>query len=161
MSLFLTSTLTPRVLNEVRVSWQRLGNYHQCRPTRPRKTIPSIEIPELGLTGFNAAASRTAIGLAVNLPQFRYNNTYQLQDTVSWIERQSFGEIRHRLPDARRSRASSSRPSVAGLPYPTLQNFVNDIPPGSRHQHAASRAAKRSTITTGTTTTTSSRIPGE
>ncbi len=31
--------------------------------------IPSIEIAELGLTGFNAATSRTAIGLAVNLPQ--------------------------------------------------------------------------------------------
>jgi hypothetical protein len=35
--------------------------------------IPSLEISELGLIGFNAANSRTAIGLAVNLPQCRTN----------------------------------------------------------------------------------------
>ena len=32
--------------------------------------IPSIEITELGLVGFNAATDRTGIGLGVNLPQF-------------------------------------------------------------------------------------------
>ena len=35
------------------------------------------------MTRFNAAASRTAIGLAVNLPQFRYNDTYQLQNNLT------------------------------------------------------------------------------
>ena len=29
---------------------------------------------------------RTAIGLAVNLPQYRFNNTYQIQDTFSFSE---------------------------------------------------------------------------
>jgi hypothetical protein len=81
MSVFLTSSFIPRVLNELRISWQRLANVTSA--TDPNsETIPSIEIPELGLTGFAASASRTAIGLAVNLPNSRWNNTYQLQATI-------------------------------------------------------------------------------
>ncbi len=45
--------------------------------------IPSIEITELGMVGFNASSNRTAIGFAVNLPQFRYVDTYQVQDNVT------------------------------------------------------------------------------
>ena len=37
------------------------------------------------MTQFNAAASRTAIGLAVNLPQFRYNDTYQFQNNLTYV----------------------------------------------------------------------------
>src|SRR5262249_14549724 len=67
MTVYLTSSFTPRVLNEVRVSWQRSANVSSV--TDPSsETIPSIEIPELGLTGFAADTSRTAIGLAVNSP---------------------------------------------------------------------------------------------
>src|SRR5258708_31294463 len=80
MSVFLTSSFTPRVLNEFRVSWQRLATVTSA--TDPSsETIPSIEIPELGLTGFAGSASRTAIGLAVNLPQFRFNHTHPLPPT--------------------------------------------------------------------------------
>jgi hypothetical protein len=80
LSLWLTSNLTPRTLNEIRLSWQRLGSTTTASDPAS-ETIPSIEVPQLGLTGFNAAADRTAIGLAVNLPQYRFNNTYQIQDT--------------------------------------------------------------------------------
>lgn len=125
MSLFLTSNFTSRLLNEARVSWQRLGNTSNASdPTS--EEIPSIEITELGLTGFNAAASRTAIGLAVNLPQFRFNNTYQLQDTVSWIHKShsvKFG-IDFRMIDVK----SFFFPTIRGLlRYPTLQRFVDDV----------------------------------
>src|SRR5687768_18011134 len=30
-------------------------------------------------------SSRTAIGLAVNLPQFRYNDTYQFQNNLTYV----------------------------------------------------------------------------
>src|SRR5262249_48873507 len=80
---WLTSTLSSRALNEVRVSYQRYAS--TTRAANPKsKTIPSVEVPELGLTVFNNAQSRTAIGLAINLPQYRTNNTYQLQDTMSY-----------------------------------------------------------------------------
>jgi hypothetical protein len=83
MSVFFTSTFSPRILNELRLSWHRLANLTSA--TDPSsKTIPSIEVPELGLTGFAADASRTAIGLAVNLPQGQFNNRYQLQEMIAW-----------------------------------------------------------------------------
>ena len=126
MSLFLTSTLTPRVLNEARVSWQRLGTTTNAADESSEE-IPSIEIPELGLTGFNAAASRTAIGLAVNLPQFRYNNTYQLQDTASWVSGNH--SVKFGIDFRRNQVKSFFFPTIRGrLSYPTLQNFVDDIP---------------------------------
>lgn len=124
--LSLTSTLSPRLLNEFRLGYQRLGN--NTTATDPlSETIPSIEINQLGLRGFNAAGSRTAIGLAVNLPQFRFNNTFQLQETASY----NVGE--HALKfgiDFRRVDVKSFFfPTVRGLlRYPTLQAFVNDVP---------------------------------
>ncbi len=124
MSLFLNSNFSAKLLNEARVSWQRLATVTSAADPSS-ENIPSIEITQLGLTGFNAAADRTAIGLAVNLPQFRYNNTWQLQDTLSWIQRShslKFGM------DARRTDVKSFfYPQIRGLlRYSSLQNFVND-----------------------------------
>jgi len=48
------------------------------------KRVPNIGVSELG---FNAAASRTALGLALDLPQFRCNNNYQLQETLGMLRR--------------------------------------------------------------------------
>jgi len=124
LSVWLTSNLTPRTLNELRLSWQRLGTTTTAFDPAS-ETIPSIEIPQLGLTGFNAAADRTAIGLAVNLPQFRFNNTYQIQDTYSWTQGThawKFGL------DLRRIQVKSLFiPQIRGrLVYDTLQTFVDD-----------------------------------
>jgi hypothetical protein len=69
-SAWLTSSLTPRTLNELRVSYQRYATTTTASDPQS-ETIPSIEVSQLGLTGFNAASDRTAIGLAVNLPQLR------------------------------------------------------------------------------------------
>ena len=124
-NLWLTSTLSSRAFNEVRVAFQRLDTLTAADDPASQE-IPSIEIAELGLAGFNAAANRTAIGLAVNLPQFRNNNTYQVQDNFTYIARQPL--------------ASSSAPTSAGSgqellrpdhPRPprllTLQRFVDDV----------------------------------
>jgi hypothetical protein len=119
------SLLSTSLVNEFRVAYQRYGTRNN--PQDPSSiTIPSIEINQLGLGGFNAAASRTAIGLAVNLPQFRFNNTYQILDNLSW----SKGS--HSLKfgfDFRRVQVKSLfLPTVRGrVQYATLDSFVNDV----------------------------------
>ncbi len=108
----------------MRLAYQRYGTITSSSDPSS-ETIPSLEISELGLTGFNAAASRTAIGLAVNLPQFRFNNTYQLMDTMSYTagnHNMKFG-----VDIQKREVKSFFFPTIRGLlRYATLQRFVND-----------------------------------
>lgn len=123
--VYLTSALKPSLLNDLRFAYQRFNS--TTNATDPAsETIPSLEISELGLTGFNAGTNRTAIGLAVNLPQFRFNNTYQIQDTVDWIHGShavKFGA------DLRRIEVKSFFfPTIRGLlRYATLDAFVKDF----------------------------------
>jgi hypothetical protein len=125
LTLGLTSTLTQRLLNEVRLSWNRAASATQ--PQDPTSlTIPSIEISNLGLNGFNAVGTRTAIGYGVNLPQSRRNNIYQLQDNLSWnkgAHSLKFG-IDFRYQDL----ASDFNPNIRGqLRYSTLHTYVADV----------------------------------
>ncbi|HKY26556.1 MAG TPA: carboxypeptidase regulatory-like domain-containing protein, partial [Pyrinomonadaceae bacterium] len=125
INIVLTSVITPNLTNEVRTSWSRLATT-TASDDASSETIPSIEILELGLIGFNAANNRTAIGLAVNLPQFRNNNTYQVQDNLGWTKGShalKFGV------DIRRTQVKSFFvPTIRGLlRYSTLQNFVDDV----------------------------------
>ncbi|MEP7339198.1 MAG: carboxypeptidase-like regulatory domain-containing protein [Acidobacteriota bacterium] len=120
----LNSLLSSRVVNDARIAWSRYGS-RSTASDPSSETIPSIELAELGLNEFNASASRTAIGLAVNLPQFRFNNTYQIQDTVAV----STGSHAVKFGfDIRRTEVKSFFiPTIRGrLAYDTLQNFVND-----------------------------------
>lgn len=124
-TVFLTSTLSTTLVNEARLSWQRLAS-NTTAPNPAAQQIPSIEIPQLGLTGFNASSSRTALGLAVNLPQFRFNNTYQLQDTVSWTRGPH--AIKFGADIRRVDVVSFFLPTLRGLlRYTTLQTFVDDF----------------------------------
>lgn len=120
-----TSVLSNSLVNEFRVAYQRFGSVTNAADSSS-ETIPSIEINQLGLIGFNAAGTRTAIGLAINLPQFRFNNTYQLIDNLSYTRGS------HALKfgiDFRRVQVKSFFfPTIRGrLAYDTLNNFVNDI----------------------------------
>ncbi len=117
------SVLSSSLTNELRLGYSRYDSTTGAVDPSS-ETIPSLEVSELGMLGFNAAANRTAIGLAVNLPQFRINNTYQVQDAISvikgdhslkfgvdlkWLEVKSF-----------------FFPTVRGLlRYQTLQNLVD------------------------------------
>jgi hypothetical protein len=78
------------------------------------------------MTGFNAAASRTAIGLAVNLPQFRYNDLYQFQNNLTYVRgnhlMKAGADVRYQYVK------SFFFPTIRGLlRYPTLQSFVDDV----------------------------------
>lgn len=124
-AIVLNSILSSKASNEARIAWTRFDSSTNAQDSSS-ETIPSIEISELGLTGFNAAASRTAIGLAVNLPQFRINDTYQIQNALSYTtgsHNTKFGI------DARRNDVKSFFfPTVRGrVAYNTLTNFVNDV----------------------------------
>ncbi len=119
-----TRVFTSNLINEARFGYQYLDTTTSAADTSSEE-IPSIEINELGLVGFNAANSRTAIGLAVNLPQYRINSTYQFIDTVSYQKgRHAFkGGIDVRLIDVE----SYFVPTIRGrLQYDTLQRYVDD-----------------------------------
>lgn len=120
----LNSVLSSKLVNDARIAWSRYGSRSTASDPASEE-IPSIEIAQLGLNGFNAAANRTAIGLAVNLPQFRFNNTYQIQDNMSYT---TGGHSLKFGIDFRRTQVKSFFiPTIRGrLAYSTLQNFVDD-----------------------------------
>ena len=123
--VYLTSTFKANLLNDVRFAYQRFNSTTNATDTRS-ESIPSLEISELGMTGFNAGTNRTAIGLAVNLPQFRFNNTYQIEDAMTWIHGShavKFGADLRRI-DVK----SFFFPTIRGLlRYSTLDSFVKDV----------------------------------
>ncbi len=122
---WLNSSFSPAMYAELRLGWQRLGT--TTRAADPNaELIPSIEVPELGLTGFNAAATRTAIGLAVNLPQFRFSNTYQLQYTLGLTR--GAHSMKFGLDFRKQDVTGFFMPTTRGrLLYNTLQDLVNDV----------------------------------
>lgn len=124
-AMWLTSTLSSSSFNEFRAAFQRLDTTTSASDPSS-EAIPSIEIAELGLTGFNSATSRTAIGLAVNLPQYRKNNTFQFQNNFTHLRGNhsfKFGA------DVRKVEVESFFfPTIRGrLAYSTLQRFVDDV----------------------------------
>ncbi|HEV2705946.1 MAG TPA: carboxypeptidase regulatory-like domain-containing protein [Pyrinomonadaceae bacterium] len=125
VNLALNSVLSPRVVNELRGAFLRSGSATVAADLRA-EAIPSIQINDLGLQGLNAGATRTAIGLAANLPQNSIRNTYQLQDNLSY----AMGD--HALKfggDIRRNQLHQLfKPTTRGhLVYETLTAFVNDV----------------------------------
>lgn len=125
VNLQLTSVLSPKWINEVRGAFLRSASSTLALDPRS-ELIPSIEVVELGLRGFNAGPTRTAIGLGVNLPQAQVRNTYQLQDNISYTNGNhafKFGA------DIRRNQLHQLfKPTTRGLlEYATLNNLVQDL----------------------------------
>jgi hypothetical protein len=125
INLALTSVLSSRLVNEARAAFLR--NASETAALNPEsELIPSIEIPGLGLVGFNASNTRTAIGLGVNLPQTSIRNTYQWQDTMSYTTGNhgiKFGA------DIRRNQLHQLfKPTTRGLlEYADLNRLVGDF----------------------------------
>lgn len=125
ITVFLTSQLSSHLLNDGRIAYQRYSQASKSQDPSS-ESIPSIEITELGMKGFNAGPNRTAFGLAVNLPQFRFNNTYQLQDSMTWNH--GSHTMKWGLDFRRVEVKSFFLPTLRGLlRYTTLDNFVNDF----------------------------------
>ena len=125
LNVWTNSVFGSSTSNELRAAWSHLGTVTE--PDNPASLeIPSLEITELGMTQFNNAASRTAIGLAVNLPQFRYNDTFQVQDNLTQVRGNHLLKVGF---DVRSQYVKSFFfPTIRGLlRYPTLNAFVNDV----------------------------------
>lgn len=125
LNVTLSSVFGPTWVNEARVAYLRSAS--STTSNNPdSETIPSIEINQLGLQGFNAAASRTAIGLGVNLPQYSIRETFQYQDNLS----HTVGNHGWKFGlDIHRSKLEQLfKPTTRGrLVYTTLNRFVNDV----------------------------------
>jgi hypothetical protein len=125
LNVWLTSVLSQNMSNEFRVAWSHLGTITNAQDSSSEE-IPSLEITELGMTGFNAGATRTAIGLAVNLPQYRYNDTYQFQNNLTYVRGNHL--LKGGVDIRKQYVKSFFFPTIRGLlRYPTLNAFVNDV----------------------------------
>jgi hypothetical protein len=124
-SVNLSSTLSPKTFNEFRVSFSRYQTSTNAANPAVAERIPNIEIPDLGLNGFNAATSRTAIGLAVNLPQFATLNNYQLQDSFSVLRGRH--STKFGFDFRRQEQFQFFLPQIRGrLQYANLQRLIDD-----------------------------------
>ncbi|HZO56263.1 MAG TPA: TonB-dependent receptor, partial [Bryobacteraceae bacterium] len=124
-SAFINSAFSSSAFHELRVAYQRFkGGQSSTNPESAR--IPSIEVTELGLSGAGSGATRTAIGLATDLPRETITNRYQIQTTLGVhkgshsskfgvdLRREHVGQL---LEENARGR----------LVYETLQDLVDDI----------------------------------
>ena len=125
LNTWLNSVLSQNMSNEFRVAWSHLGTITNAQDATSEE-IPSLEISELGMTGFNSGTNRTAIGLAVNLPQYRYNDTYQFQNNLTYVRGNHLVKAGF---DVRSQYVKSFFfPTIRGLlRYATLDAFVNDV----------------------------------
>lgn len=76
-----THVFNPNLLNELRLSWSRIGFSFDLRPetyANPLALAPAVSIT--GITGY---------GIPGGIPQGRFQNTYQLQDAVSYTKGRS------------------------------------------------------------------------
>src|SRR5262249_6394699 len=121
---FLNSALRPTIFNELRLSYHpTTSDVEALNPNAER--IPSVEVNELGLRGFQDGPTRTAIGLASTLPRVNHSNTYQALEKFALV----------RGPHSLKFGADLGRRETAvlfaatlrgGLVYNTLQNLVDD-----------------------------------
>jgi outer membrane receptor protein involved in Fe transport len=125
VNLSLNSVLSSKIVNEARAAYLRAASATVASDLRA-EAIPSIQITDLGMTGLNAGATRTAIGLAANLPQASFRNTFQIQDNLSFTSGNHGWKVG---VDIHRSQLHQLfKPTVRGhLVYADLNNFVNDI----------------------------------
>lgn len=125
VNVALNSILSPKMVNELRLAYLRAASATVAADLRA-EAIPSIQITDLGMTGLNAGATRTAIGLAANLPQQSFRNTYQIQNNLSYTSGNhawKFGVDIHRS-----QLHQLFKPTTRGhLVYADLNNFVNDL----------------------------------
>src|SRR5262249_11889414 len=125
VSINSTSSLSASTFNEARLSYSRYFTSTNAANPAVAERIPSIEIPDLGLNGFNAGTTRTSIGLAVNLPQFATFNNYQIQDSFSKLHGDH--SMKFGIDFRRQEQFQFFIPQIRGrLQYANLQRLIDD-----------------------------------
>ena len=97
--------------NEARVAWKRLDLDRDAEEPSSY-SIPAMEILDLGMIGVPETDTRTAFGLATNLPVFRRSDGFQLVDSVSIMKGT------HALKFGGEFRHTAQNHPCAGLPAP-------------------------------------------
>jgi hypothetical protein len=121
---FLNSLLRPTIFNELRFSYHRGTSDAEAIDPNSAK-IPSVEVNELGLRGFQDGPTRTAIGLASTLPRAGRSNVYQVQDNFALVH--GGHSLKFGADTGRRETAVLFAATLRGrLVYNTLQNLVDD-----------------------------------
>ena len=124
-SVNLSSNLASQTFNEFRVSFSRFESSTNAEDPKVAERVPSIEVPDLGLRGFNAATTRTGIGLGVNLPQYATLNNYQIQNSFSMLHGSHL--MKYGLDFRRQEQFQFFLPQTRGrLEYATLQRLIDD-----------------------------------
>jgi len=116
-----THVFSPTLLNELRISYGRIGFWFLLRPD----DVPAAR--ELGYS----ITSMQGWGGSPSFPQGRFHNTYQLQDTVSWTKGKHFLKVGF---DAADIRVTDTIPYnyygtisyTAGGGYTGLADFLDD-----------------------------------
>lgn len=88
-----THVFSPEVVNEIRMSYGRIGftfGLPASTTSNPLYNQPAVSIAEM-----------TGYGIPGAIPQGRFHNTYQLQDTVSWTKGKHFIKIGMDLSNTR------------------------------------------------------------
>ncbi len=73
-----THIFSPNLVNELRPAWSRIGFAFDLAPStyaNPLALMPGVSI-----------SSITGYGIPTNVPQGRFQNTYQLEDSLSWTK---------------------------------------------------------------------------
>jgi hypothetical protein len=122
-----THIFTPSLLNEVRLSWSRIGFTFDLRPetyANPLALAPAITIANI--TGYGVPAG--------TVPQGRYQNTYVLQDALSWNHGKHFFKVGFDVSDIRirdqvpfNYYGSIAYATAAGAGYSSLANYLDDF----------------------------------
>jgi hypothetical protein len=121
-----THIFTPSLLNEARLSWSRIGFTFDLRPDT--YSNPLAQTPGISITGI------TGYGIPTSVPQGRFQNTYQLQDAVSWTHGKHFVKAGFDLADIRikdqvpfNYRGSISYSDAQKAGYRSLANYLDDF----------------------------------
>jgi hypothetical protein len=73
-----THNFSPTLLNELRPAWSRIGFTFDLRPE-------TYANPLVKMGGFSISGI-TGYGIPTSVPQGRFQNTYQLEDALTWIK---------------------------------------------------------------------------
>ena len=121
-----THIFSTNLLNELRLSWSRIGFTFDLRPETYAN--PLAQTPVISITNI------TGYGIPTSVPQGRFQNTYQLQDAVTW----SLGKhtvkvgadvadirIRDQVPFNYYGSIAYGDSTAAG--YRSLANYIDDF----------------------------------
>ena len=124
-----THIFTPALVNEVRVSYGRIGFSFLPRPDTVNRPDGLGTAPDISITGL------TGWGAPGGVPQGRFHNTYQAQDAVTWQKGKHFVKVGFDIADIRvvdqipgnYQGSIAYGASTSGGAFSALANYMDDF----------------------------------